>query len=131
MCETHLKNDQNIKLDNYIYYGHSRFKTHVKAKRCFGGVGIFISLRLFEYYLVNVIDKSVDGILGIHLENKIFHTCIIIFVCYLPPETSPWGRNAIEFLDHLQSQIYMPQDEGQLLSGTQELALNTGLLPYA
>ena len=34
----------------------------------------------------------------------------MIYTVYLPPENSPWGRNAMDFLSHLLGQIYRLSD---------------------
>ena len=34
----------------------------------------------------------------------------MVFSCYLPPESSPWGRDASSFFSHLLTQIYIQYD---------------------
>ena len=59
LCETHLKQKQVIVVENYIFYGHNREKTHIKAKKTYGGVGVLVSLRLYGNYDIKIVDKSV------------------------------------------------------------------------
>ena len=92
LCETHLKQKQVIVVENYIFYGHNREKTHIKAKKTYGGVGVLVSLRLYGNYDIKIVDKSVDGILGVSFKNKYTERCFVIFSCYLPPETMGSGR---------------------------------------
>ena len=74
---------------------------HVNAPKGSGGVGIFVRNALFETFDISVIDRSYDGILGLALSNKVTSYKIAVFAAYLPPENSPWGRNATDFYSHL------------------------------
>jgi len=64
--------------------------------------------------ILDILDKCVDGILGIECKNRFTDYKIVIFVCYLPPENSPWGRNPDLFFTHLLNQIYLLHDYDQL-----------------
>ena len=57
-----------------------------------------------------MIDKSIDGILGIDLRHRQTDLCFVVFSCYLPPENSPWGRDAETFFSHILAQIYLHCD---------------------
>ena len=61
---------------------------------------------LFQDYKIEIVDKKYDGIIAIgctHLRNNI---SFIVFSVYLPPESSPWGRNAPGFFNNLLQLIY-------------------------
>lgn len=60
-------------------------------------MGFLIRTDIMKQYDVNVIDKCIDGIMGIQFKNKFTDFHFIAFVCYLPSENSPWGRNALAF----------------------------------
>ena len=106
ICETHLGGESGIIIDGYEWYGHNRQVKHKYAPKMSGGVGILVKHCISCYYHVNIIDKSVDGVLGISFVGKYTDISICIFVCYLPPESSVWGRDALSFFAHLVSQIY-------------------------
>ena len=108
--ETHLKNNQTINFDGYKFYAHNRQITHINAPKGSGGVGIFVRNSIYEEYEISIVDKSFDGILGILLTSKQTDYKIVIFSVYLPPENSPWGRNATDFFSHLLGQIYLLSD---------------------
>ena len=47
----------------------------------------------FSEFLVQIQDKSYDGILVILFEHNVSHIKFLIICLYLPPENSPWGRH--------------------------------------
>lgn len=98
ICETHLKNKDTLEHPDYNWYGYNRSLTHVKATKGSGGVGIFVSCTLENMYTIHVIDKNIDDVLGIQFMNKFTDRKIAVFVCYLPPEYSTWGRDCDSFL---------------------------------
>ena len=110
MNETHLKSTQVIELEGYQFYGHNSMSIYVNAPKGSGGVGIFVRNTLFEIFDISVINRSNDGILGLALSNKVTPYKIAVFAAYLPPENSPWRRNATDFYSHLLGQIYLLSD---------------------
>ena len=107
LCETHLKNNDQISVPDYIWFGFNRSVAHTKATRGSGGVGILVGKEFITKYAISVTDKCVDGILGLKFHNLENEYIFIVFVCYLPPESSPWGRDSSFFFSHLVSQIYL------------------------
>lgn len=97
--ETHLGGDDTLDLKSYGFewYGHNRFATHRNAPKPSGGVGFLVKQSVFNSFHVRVLDKAYDGILGLELRHKDTDTSIAMFTCYLPPENSPWGRDADSF----------------------------------
>jgi hypothetical protein len=79
-----------------------------------GGTGILINDKLCELYSVQIIDKSLDGILGVKFTNKISKYVFIIFSCYLAPDNSPYGRNTAEYFGHLIAQLYIHSECDQI-----------------
>ena len=107
--ETHLTGEASISLEGYVWYGNNRQK-HVKAPKGSGGVGICVKSDLLSSYKVKVVSKEVDGILGLHFNSLFSQYCFVVFSCYLPPDTSPWGRDASGFFSHLLSYMYSYSD---------------------
>ena len=91
-------------MDGYIWFGLNR-KMHTKACRASGGVGMLVRSSLFQYYSIEIIEKD-DGIIGLLFEHKLSEYNFVIFSCYLPPENSPWGRDASAFFCRLLSLVY-------------------------
>ena len=63
VSETHLKGDLQLDMNNYVWYGFNRGKTHIKAPRASGGVGIFIKASLLDVFSVSIVDKTCEEIL--------------------------------------------------------------------
>ena len=109
ISESHVLNKDNSfkpSLTGYKWIDHARRTRHVNAKRAYGGVGVLIKDYLFVDFLISVIDKAYDGILGIKFTHKITDLQFLVFAVYLPPEESSWGRDSNSFYNHLLSQIY-------------------------
>ena len=106
MSETHLPKDGSITCPGYTSFVNNRQEQHVDAPSPSGGVAILIKNSVLDSYEITVIDKSYDGILGLKCKHKLTGFTAILFACYLPPQNSPWGRNAPEFFAHLISEIY-------------------------
>ena len=108
--ETHLTGNLSIEIESFTWIGHNRTKIHRKAKKGSGGVGIFVSNSLLVSYKYEIIDKSQDGIICVRFTHNPTMYSFIIFACYLPPESSPWGRNADSFFNHILSLLYVYND---------------------
>ena len=101
----HLKNNDKISVPDYVWFGFNRSVAHTKATRGSGGVGILVCMEFITKCAISITDKSVDGILGLKFHNLEIEYIFIVFVCYLPPESSPWDSSF--FFSHLLSQIYL------------------------
>ena len=104
--ETHLAKDKTIFVENYKWFGFNREHKHVKSPVTHGGVGILVKNTVLSLYTASVIDKQVDGILGVEFKSKFFESNFIVFCCYLPPVNSPWAEPT-NFFGHLLSQLYL------------------------
>jgi hypothetical protein len=102
-----LQRDQTLDIDGFTWYGYNRQSIHVNAPKGSGGVGVLVRDELMTDYSVRVIDRSYEGVIGIQLKHKVSEFTLLIFACYLPPENSPWGRDAVSFYAHLLSQVYI------------------------
>ncbi len=87
--ETHLQGETVIELDGYVWFGLNR-KTHIKAHRASGGVGLLVRSSLFQDYNIEIVEKA-DGIVGLLLQQKFSGYCFVIFSSYLPPISEPIG----------------------------------------
>ena len=115
VCETHHMKNDVIQLAEYKWYGHNRSEKHINAPKGSGGVGIFVHKKLHECFSVSIIDRSVDGILGISLNCKYHAFKMIVYVCYLSPVMSAWGRDPEGYFAHLTACIYEMNDVDQLV----------------
>ena len=79
----------------------------MNAPKPSGGVGILVQNWLTDHFEINMIDKTYDGILGIKFKNHNSDFEFIVYACYLPPEHSNRGKDALGFYSHLLSQIYL------------------------
>ena len=116
ICETHLRNDSDINVDGYKWYGHNRTELHGNAIRGSGGVGFLISDSILVKYDAHIIDNSCEGILWLKLtakgESELY---LLLCVCYLPPEGSSRGNWAQAFYEALLAQIYLHYDGSPLV----------------
>ena len=115
IIETRLKDDNKLYVQGYQWFGHNRYCTHVKAKKGSGGIGVLVSNKLLNSYKVDIIDKNTEGILAIKCTRVISNYQLVIIVCYLPPENSPWGKNVEMFFAYLISIIYVLSEIDQIL----------------
>ncbi len=49
-------------------------------------------------FKIKIIDKCVKGILGVQFTHKDIGSTFIVYVCYLAPLNSPYGRNQTDLL---------------------------------
>ena len=54
--ETHLKGQSSIEIEGYTWFGMNR-KTHFRAPKGSGGVGVLVKNSIFGSYKVNVFDN--------------------------------------------------------------------------
>lgn len=113
--ETHLKNDQTISIEGYHFHSYNRQHIHINAPKGSGGVGIFVRNHPFDIFEITIGDKSYDGILGILLKSKHTDYEIVVYSVHLPPENSPWGRNATDFFSYLLVQVYLLSDKDAII----------------
>ena len=87
LSETHLKDNDVISVSGFSRYGNNRSDLHRRAKSGSGGCGILINNSVLCDFKVEVVLKNMDGILGLKLIDKISGISMIIYSCYLPPES--------------------------------------------
>ena len=103
VLETKLKNEDNIELTGFTWYGRNR-KSQLKTARCgSGGLGVFIKNVLLKDWEVKEIDSNLDGLYVICLVSKLSDCRMILCPCYLAPERSTWGMEADRYFNHLSS----------------------------
>ena len=80
-AETHLINKQELKLRNYVWYGHNRRNIHFRAKVGSGGVGFSIKKTLLNDFDVTMLDDTYEGILWLKHIHKQGGGSIVCCVC--------------------------------------------------
>ena len=116
MAESHLLRDKLIHVKNYNCFGYNRAVKHIKSSITYGGVGILVWDSLLKLFTVNIVDKQVDGILGIQLSNKSTGYSCLVYCCYLPPKNRLWAE-PYKFFGHLISQLYVSSVETVIICG--------------
>ncbi len=107
LCETWLKDNQQISIPGYIWYGQNRLDLSKSAVRGSGGVGILVSVGIANQFKVTVLDQHFEGILWLSFEDRSTNVSFNLAVCYLPPQGSSRGDCSQEFFDTLTSQIFL------------------------
>ncbi len=69
---------------------------------------------MYNKFNITIIDKNLDGILGVKFVDKNTEQDFINFTCYLAPYNSPYGRNQSDILGHLITQLYLLNDCSQI-----------------
>ncbi len=108
MTETHLSdnNEESIKIQNYKWFPHSRLTKHVRAAINHGGVGLLVKENILNDFNLTILDKSLDGLLSVKFTQKQSEFEFVVFICYVPPEGSPWSQNISDYYAYLTSEIY-------------------------
>ncbi len=65
---------------------------------------------MFDTHTISIVNKSVEGIIGVKFVDKLSDFSFVIFACYLPLKTSSWGQNDVDFFGHLISMMYIHHD---------------------
>ena len=105
-CETKLLKANELNIVGYKSYLHNRKLLKTTAKSGSGGVAILLNMSFRNNYFVNIVDRSVDGVLVLKLINKLTSVSTIIGVAYLPPENGHYGRDSSLVLNHLLNIVY-------------------------
>ena len=90
---------------------HNRQFRNINSTRTFGGIAILLKCDLFHDFSITELDKSLDGVFIVKLTEKISKYSVILIACYLPPERSPWGRDASKFFGHILNCIHIYTNE--------------------
>ena len=64
------------------------------------------SQSVYNNYDISVVDRSRDGVIILKFVDKITEYSILLINCYLPPENSLYGRDAVGFFC-TYSRIYL------------------------
>ena len=57
----------------------------MKAPRGSRRVRICVKSGMMKAYKIEIIDKAIEGIIGLHFEHRV-SDCFVVFSCYFPPE---------------------------------------------
>ena len=55
---------------------------------------------------MTILDKNLDGLLVVKFTHKQSEFEFAVFICYVPPEGSPWSQNISDYYAYLTSEIY-------------------------
>ena len=111
--ETHLKHDNIISVPGYLCdktFFNNRKVTHNRAKKGYGGVAILFHNDFLKDFDIELIDKTIDGLIVVKVTKKESSYKFMLAGCYLPPEQSVWGRDAEGFYAHILHLIYQYSD---------------------
>ena len=95
ICESHLKDKEEITVPGYTWICHNRLHLmHLTDP--------------FNSFEVKILDNSMKGILWTQLQSRYDneHT-VLLCVAYLPPSDSCRGDTAQTFYDTLLGQVYI------------------------
>ena len=104
--ETQFKPGKTVSMEGYTMKFHNRSKVNKRAKKGFGGVGIFIKNTVYEQFEISFIDQERDDILGMRMKDRISEKDIIIYSVYITPHNSTAGAPAHEMYTHLLTKSY-------------------------
>lgn len=104
--ETKINSENALNVNNYYYFDNCRKSTHVNAPTASGGVGLLVKESMVELFDVTEVDKTYTDILALRFSHKKSDFSFLVISAYLPPENSPWGRDAFSFFNHLLQLIY-------------------------
>ncbi|CAG2231612.1 unnamed protein product [Mytilus edulis] len=111
IAETHLTGKNEIRINGYKWFGHNRTELHERAKKGSGGVGFLVRDDIASRYNIEILDKSVEGILWVHVQQSDGRDCFRACVCYLPPTGTTRNIDANDFYDSLLSQVHVYGNE--------------------
>ena len=117
LAETHLKEEKTVDCAGFKAFTNNRELTHKRAPKGSGGVAILVKENVLQQYHCNVIDNTIDGILGLEMVNKFTLYKVIVYSCYLSPLNSVWGRDSDSFFNHLTAEIYKNYDADSIFVG--------------
>ena len=103
VMETHLKENESIKVEGYCWYGKNRMTNVNKGS---GGMGILVKDDILGSYTVGELSLDSEHLHGIKLQNDHTNFKIGIYVIYLPPEGSSYSKNIQGMYDELLMQVY-------------------------
>ncbi len=106
LFETWRKQDESIRVPNYVWYHHYRLHTNRKQPRASGGVGFLMHNSIEDLYDVDILNKDCDGIMAMSLVHKLSNCRTLVIGLYVPPENSIYGDNADVFYDNVMNMLY-------------------------
>ena len=104
--ETHLTGSQTILIPGFTWYGQNRTELHRRARTGSGGIGFLFSDAFLENFDITVLDDNTEGMMWVKAVCRLSALCLMMCVCYLPPEGSTRNVNSEEFMDNLLCKVY-------------------------
>ena len=114
LCETFLRDNDEISVDGYKFIGHNRTNIHKNARRGSGGIGVLIKwslLKEFDYSL----DSTEEDFLWVKLKHKLSGFKLNLCVCYLPPANSSRPVDPEAVFTNLLKTVYEYQNDGNIV----------------
>ena len=97
-------NNETLDIDGYKCFTKNREGQDTRSKRGSGGVAVLVKNTLCNYYKIEVLDDSQEGILWLKFVNDKETFCVC--TCYLPPENSKYC-DAQLFYTRVRKSIYV------------------------
>ena len=69
-----------------------------------------VKSQLLQKYRLQVIIKDTEGVLAILLTDKVSKTTIMLIGCYLPPDSSIYGRHIEQSFENITNLLYEYSD---------------------
>lgn len=105
VVETWLHGDEVISVPGYTWLGNNRSKLNKKAVRGLGGVGVLISMKTLEDWVVQVLYREMEDTLWVKLVHLRSQECLTVAVCYIPPLSSSRDVCAKEAFEAIGEQV--------------------------
>ena len=106
ICETHLRDEEKIDVQDYLYMGCNRKKLDKRALCGSGGVGILYKAELHNYYDIEKLFEFKDNIISILWTSKLTGEQLAVYSIYLPPDSSKYGQDNEQILNSLTIDMY-------------------------
>ena len=110
ISETWESVEQPLTMPGYTWVSNPRTCANVNQNRCSGGVGFMIKNTILQKYRLQTISKDTEGVIVILLIDKMSKTTIMLIGCYLPPDSSIYGRHIEQTLDNITNLLYEHTD---------------------
>ena len=110
LTETHLRDNDDIVLEDYTYFGANRKVLNPKSTRGSGGIGLLIRTSLFNTCSIERCCEIDDYVLGILIKNYQSGHSMLVMCVYLPPEDSRYGQNNELILNLISYELFNNED---------------------
>ena len=106
LTEMDLRNNENINVPNFVFFGLNHMTTCNLNKCGSGGVGILVKNTMLSDYEVSKTLELYETVLGLKLRSKQTGKSFVVYCTYLPPENSRYDRTNEEILNCITIDFY-------------------------